>query len=227
MEAGADVNARTGYGWPTLHLAAYGNTDAAAVTATVDALVAAGARVQARMYYTGEEPVHKAACNTNTEAAAAAVRALLVAGADALTFNYNGWTPLRYALQRNNSQAAEVLMAAMPTDAALEDLCRPESHLARQLLPAFIASRLPLTDAQWALIPNRCPGLTCALPAALDCSVDQACQVVRCLRRTPTQRLRTAALCLARVQRSMPQWPLQHLPLALVERILCSALEES
>ena len=39
------------------------------------------------------------------------------------------------------------------------------------------------------------------------------------------QRLRTATLCLARVQRSLPLWPQQHLPLALVERILCSAVD--
>ena len=42
----------------------------------------------------------------------------------------------------------------------------------------------------------------------------------------PFQRLRTAVLSLARVQRNMPRLP-HHLPLAIVERILCSAMDDA
>ena len=117
-----------------------------------------------------------------------------------------------------------VLSAAMPTGAALKDLCAAETASSRQLLPKFIASRLPLTDAQWALIPIA-PRLRLAraLPAALARSGDQARQLVRRLPPADAERLRTAALCLAHA----PQLPQQHLPIALVERILCAAVDGS
>ena len=51
--------------------------------------------------------------------------------------------------------------------------------------------------------------------------------MVRRLPAEDIQRLRTAALCLARVQRSLPLLPQQHLPLAIVERILCSAVDDA
>ena len=176
----------------------------------------------------GAEPLDTAAFDGNSEAEAAAVQALLAAGADALAKTDEGSTPLCEALQRNNSLAAKALLAAMPADAALEDLCTANTASARQLLPAFIASRLPLTDAQWALIPIApCHGLGRALPAALACSGNQARQLVRRLPPAETQRLRTAALCLVRMQRSEPLWPQQYLPLAIVERILCAAVDDS
>ena len=96
--------------------------------------------------------------------------------------------------------------------------------MACQLLPAFIADRLPLTDAQWALIPVDARfGLSRIQPAALTCSGDQARQLVRRLQWPLAERLRTAALCLARVQRTSATY----LPPAIVERILCSALDDS
>ena len=112
----------------------------------------------------------------------------------------------------------------MPTSAVREDLRASGYSLTRQLLPAFVASRLPLTDAQWALIPvTHAHGLARALPAALACSFDQARQVVRRLPPLTVKRLRTAAVCLARVQRHMGQnaelWP-QYLPPEVVQHIL-------
>ena len=117
----------------------------------------------------------------------------------------------------------------MPADAVLADLCSVlETALARRLLDGFIVSHLPLTAAQWALVPViRLPGLGRALPAALASSVDQARQVVRRLPPDDTQRLRTAALCLSRLQRRMPLsrrrrhplWP-EYLPPGAVQRIL-------
>ena len=227
LEAGADVHA-TGFGkWTPLSLASLCNTDAAAVTAAVEALVAAGADVRSASI-AGQEPLHFAVNNSNAQAAAAAARALLQAGkADALAKNSVGWRPLRDALRYETSEAAEVLLAAMPTDAALEDLCAAPTAMACRLLNAFVASRLPLTSAQWALIPAPFPGLGRALPAALAISVGQAHQVVRRLPAADAQRLRTFARCLACLQRRMPAsrlkrhplWP-EHLPPGVVQRIL-------
>ena len=179
LEAGADVIVRNYCRNTLLHWAAHSNTDAAAVTAAVEALVAAGADVRAKNDYEFE-PLHWATINRNTEAAAAAAEALLAAGVDALAKTYYGEKPLHLALRRGHSQAAEILLAAMPADAALGDLCSAGTDLARQLLPGFIASRLPLTAAQWALVPIApLPGLGHALPTALASSADQARQVVR------------------------------------------------
>ena len=226
LEARAKVNEADDDGYTPLHWAAH-NTDAAALTAAVEVLVAAGADVRAGDCYT-REPLHWACMNENAQAAAAGVQALLVAGSDALKKNMEGWTALSFALHYNHSLAAEALLEAMPADAVLEELSISGKPLARQLLPAFVASHLPLADAQWALIliaPGL--GLARALPAALACSVDQARQLVRRLPLPAALRLRTAALCLARVQRRMPLWPQQHLPLAIVERILCSAVDDA
>ena len=227
LEAGADVNARSEWGWTPLLWAVWVNTDTAAVTAAVELLVATGANVLAKDDF-GTTGLHMATCNSNAKAAAAAVQALLAAGANALAKTTAGWTPLRCALRMNQWQAAGALLAAMPAGAALKDLCAAETPAARRLLPAFVASRLPLTAAQWALIPVApTPGLARALPAALACSGNQARQLVRRLPPAETQRLRTAALCLVRMQRSEPLWPQQYLPLAIVERILCAAVDDS
>ena len=228
LEAGADVNSRDAASWTPLHTAACNNTDAAAVAARVETLVAAGGDVRARTDR-GFEPLHLVAFNFNAKASVqAAIQALLAAGADALAKEICGRTPLFWALNYNNSQASEALLAAMPTEAALKDLCSTVSDSANELLPAFIAARLPLTGTQWSLIPVApLPGLARALPAALACSGDQARQLVRRLPPLDAKRLRTGALCLAGVQRRMPLWPQQHLPPAIVERILCSALADS
>ena len=78
------------------------------------------------------------------------------------------------------------------------------------------------------LIGNlHCEGLSQYLPAVQACSVDHARQLVRRLPPAQTQRLRTLALCLARVQQRLPQcprlrhplWP-EYLPPAAVQRIL-------
>ena len=227
LEAGADVNARRHGSHTPLHWAARYNTDAEAVTAALEALLAAGADVRVKSIF-GAGPLQWAAWNDCNEAAAAAVRVLLAAGADALDEESGGRTLLLTTLDLNKSQAAEALLAAMPADAALVNMCTSESPLAHQLLPRFIANHLPLAEAQWALIPITSHiRLACALPAALASSAAQARQLVRRLPPADVQRLRTFALCLARMQRTMPVsqrrryplWP-EYLPPAAVERIL-------
>ena len=204
------------------------NTDAAAVTAAVEALVAAGADVRAESDLGEFQPLHYAADNHNAQASAAAVQALLAAGADALAEDDEGETPICKSFFRGTSVTAEILLAAMPTNAALEELINYGTPVTRQLFPGFIASRLPLTAVQWMFIPiGPLPGLGRALPAALASSADQARQVVRRLPAADAQRLRTAALCLSRLQRRMPLsrrrrhplWP-EYLPPGAVQRIL-------
>ena len=59
-------------------------------------------------------------------------------------------------------------------------------------------------------------GLRRALPAALAHSASQASSLVRHLPATDAQRLRTFALCLARMQR---RWDIQ-LPVAIIDLLL-------
>ena len=222
LEAGANVNAMDWEGQTPLHRAVTLNTDAAAVTAAVETLVAAGADVHCEALDCRSQPLLMATTNSDTKAAAAAVRALLAAGADALSYDSDGNSAVLCALY-GYPEAAEALLAAMPADLALGNLSAAGTPVARQLLPWFIAGHLPLSDAQWALIPTHLTGLGRILPATLACSVDQASQLVRRLPPPDAERLRTAALCLGRVQRhggQSPQlWPLA-LPPAAVRRIL-------
>ena len=173
----------------------------------------------------GSEPLHIAARNPSAEAA---IQALLAAGSDPQAKDNESRTPLYWALHQQHSparvQAAALLATAGPTQAVLEELCSADTEIAWELLPPSIASRLPLTKAQWELIPAYpIPGLGRILPAALASSVAQAGQVVQRLSLPDAQRLRTFVLCLARRQRSCGQsrelGP-QYLPAAAVQRIL-------
>jgi hypothetical protein len=80
----------------------------------------------------------------------------------------------------------------------------------------FVVARLPLSAAEWALLPRHCPGLVRALPSALAHSASQASSLVRHLPAADVARLRTFALCLARVQR---RWDIQ-LPVAIINLLL-------
>lgn len=71
------------------------------------------------------------------------------------------------------------------------------------VLPVYTAlvARLPLEPAQWQRVPPNCPGLGAALPAVLDRSAEEAALLVHHPPPAHRERLRTAARCLARVQR--------------------------
>ena len=234
VAAGADVRAKEDFGQEPVHYAA-SNQDAKAAAAAVTALVAAGEDVRAKGSY-GRNPLHHAAAYQNV-GAAAVVQALVAAGADGRAKDRNRQTPLQLLFRRpftpELAAAAAELLSAEQTDAGLEAIrFTADPRYSRQLLPGFIASHLPLTDAQWALLPTSLAryliyrGLSRALPAALACSDEQARQVVRRLLPDAAQRLRTFALCVARVQRlaigpqlHRPFWPLE-LPPGIVRRIL-------
>ena len=92
-------------------------------------------------------------------------------------------------------------------------------------MSATIAKCFPLSPQKWGLIPLvPIPGLGRVLPAALAASPTVAREVVRRLPPADFDRLRTAALCMARMQRCTEQrreqcWP-QYLPRGVVEHIL-------
>lgn len=100
--------------------------------------------------------------------------------------------------------AAPCLRRSGAADAALAALSAAnDNHQLDELYADFVMARLPLSEAAWAIVPLRCPGLGRALPAALAHSPQQAQQLVRRLSLVHKQRLRTFALCLARMQRQL------------------------
>lgn len=85
---------------------------------------------------------------------------------------------------------------------------------------AYVQRRLPLSEACWAQVPAPCAGLERALPAALAHSEAQAAQLVARLPEEAKQRLRTAALALARQQR---RWRVA-LPGSIVAQLMVLAV---
>lgn len=88
-------------------------------------------------------------------------------------------------------------------------------------LYACVAARLPLTEAEWALVPLPCPGLGSALPAVLQRSEAEAALLVARLPASDKERVHTFALCLARAERERQLPPL---PGPLVARLLALCL---
>ena len=119
---------------------------------------------------------------------------------------------------------AAALAAAMPTDAVLADLrdicLYIHSEMERGVVTAFVASHLPLTAFQWERVSCYRFDEGRVLLAALDCNdpVGQARHLVQWLRPPDVQRLRTAALCLARV---LPPGVPQEIRWSILARALC------
>ena len=91
----------------------------------------------------------------------------------------------------------------------------PLRHVCLPLFPHIVACHA-LTQAEWQLLPSPCPGLADVLPAIYCRSAAEAALLVAHLPPTDQHRLRTAALCLARIQNQLHM----HLPGPLVGRIL-------
>lgn len=106
----------------------------------------------------------------------------------------------RVAIGMQNDEAARCLLGAGPTVAVLAAIAAG-GVTARHLYADFIIARCPLVSAEWRMVPQLCPGLGRALPAAFAHSGQQAQQVVQRLPAEDGQRLRTLGLCLARLQR--------------------------
>lgn len=107
VATGADVNARDSNGWPPLRMACAMNK-----LSTIDILLAAGARVNARngRPWKGSTALHTASMMGNMYA----VEKLLVAGADVHARDEEGCTPVSYVHQytRNGSSIKKILVEA-------------------------------------------------------------------------------------------------------------------
>ena len=99
-----------------------------------------------------------------------------------------------------DSDTISLLLAAGPAVLVLQALLR-YGEAAQPLFADFVELRLPLSEAEWALVPAPCRSLGRALTAALAHSSAQASRLVQRLPPADVERLRTAALCLARAQR--------------------------
>ncbi|KAI7846229.1 hypothetical protein COHA_000299 [Chlorella ohadii] len=179
---------------------------AARCQAAVRLLLAAAPAAATVANDSGCLPVHMAAA----EGTAAMLQLLLDAAPASITApasGLEGQQPIHRAASRGNTAAVETLLAARP-DLVSEGqlnwprhLCWRPAPYAGTCFPDFVATRLPLSNVLWVLLPRPCPGLGRVLPTALEHGIGQAQQLVRHLPAADMERLRLAALCLARAQR--------------------------
>jgi hypothetical protein len=154
----------------------------------------------------GALPVHRAAEFGHT----ATCQLLLDrAPQTAVMVDFDGRTPLQFALLAVHHHhmcldAARCLVAAAPVASVVAALVAVPQAL--PLFADFFITRSPhLTSeewmAAWSAVPAPCPGLLRALPAVPAHSAEQARHLVQHLPPADVQRLRTAALCMARAQK--------------------------
>ena len=189
------------------HLAAEGGH-----TAVLQQLLLAAPHTAMAVDAQGSTPLHLAAAGGH---ALAAVLLLAAAPGTATASNSRGRLPLhcwQQAIQRQHANTARCLG---PAAEVLQALLR-HGQGALPLFADFVVARLPLSAAEWALLPRHCPGLVRALPSALAHSASQASSLVRHLPAADVARLRTFALCLARVQR---RWGIQ-IPIVILNYLL-------
>lgn len=197
-------------GWQTsgehlpLHVAcACGNLEAARL------LLQAAPQTAAAVDEYGDTPLHFAVGSGD-----AAIATLLFEAApeSALVESALRHLPLHVALSSNasplgwreNPDAARMVLLAsgLSPSRLLDALRRPAtSPSVAQPLYADLASACALSDAEWQRVPAPCPGLARALPAVLERSAVEAAQLVQRLPADERERLSTAALALARMQR--------------------------
>lgn len=173
-------------------------------------LLAAGAPGLDKRTHAGKTPLHMAVeCCSKADAA----RILLDAcPAAAMMANTEGQRPLHCALQPPQPYMPDGDPA---TKLSIARQLLPVSELsADQLLDTFAAAGSgaqplyadlvafqPLSASQWERVPEPCGGLARALPTVLARSDGEAGRLVRRLSAADRERLRLAALCLARAQR--------------------------
>lgn len=152
------------------------------------------------------------------------LRYLAAAPGAALARNHAVRLPLHLALSRGFYDVAHALLAAwqLPREAGelLGALEGARGGTSPQLW-VDVVCRLALTPEDWLRVPAGLPELRAALPAVLARSCAEAAQLMARLPAGDRDRVRTAALSLARAQRDagVP------LPPAVVTRLLGTALE--
>lgn len=162
-------------------------------------------------------PLHSA-CEFGTPRQHLVIILLLVETPEAAAVcSQDGQLPVQVALEHGHVEAARSLLPYAPSQAVLRAL-RAAGEAAQQLFADFVLAegRLPLSLADWSLMPMPCPSLQHALRATLAHSPCQAGLLVRRLPAALQRRLRTFALALARVQRRLGL----QLPPLLVQRLL-------
>lgn len=130
------------------------------------------------------------------------------------------WTAVHSLLESHPLPTAEEALTALQwvQDYGSE---RWHSGIHASVFAPLVVHR-PLTPAQWKRVPHPCPELGTVLPAVLVRSAAEAALVVRRLLPYQRRRLQTAALCLARAQRTHGT----PLPAAFVGQVLALVLDE-
>ncbi|KAI3433501.1 hypothetical protein D9Q98_003313 [Chlorella vulgaris] len=182
----------------------------------------------------GKLPLHWAAGFGHT----ATCQLLLDAAPETITVaDVYGMLPVHWAAERGHTATCQLLLDTAPDTITAADIdgwlllhSAPVASVlaflsavpqAQPLFADFFITRSPhLTSeewtAAWSAVPASCPGLLRALPAVLAHSTEQARHLVQHLSPADVQRLRTAALCMARAQRQSGVF----LPTAVVWQIL-------
>ncbi|PRW45725.1 ankyrin repeat family [Chlorella sorokiniana] len=165
----------------------------------------------------GWMPAHLTAINGHVPALSVPLTA---APAAAGSRTFEGYLPIDVAVEHmeDADKQPATVRALLPYGDA-RTVLRALRSGGPQLAPLFadfVLARLPLSPAFWALLPEQCPRLGRALPAALECSVEQAASLVRHLPPADRLRLRTAALSLGREQRRLRC----HLPPMVLYKVL-------
>lgn len=202
-------------GQSPLHVASYSGNERA-IRALLELAPQAAMAVDSR----GQTPLHASAngrfAMSRPQQAPWILELLEAAPAAARVQDRNGRTPLELLLNDRSGIATAGELGVRDPQAALQ-LLRATKWPADPAFLTCLVACLPLSAFEWASLPAAC--LAAALPAALAHSPARARLLVEHLPSQDAARLRTLALCLARVQRSMSA----QLPLPLQQHILTHA----
>ncbi len=115
LSAGSDPNARDRWGYTPLHFAAAFSSD----PAVINALIKAGAELQAKDYEWGATPLHWASWSSKNPYV---ITALVNGGADLNAQDEGGSTPLHAAAAHNNNPAIITALLDAGADTNVRDV---------------------------------------------------------------------------------------------------------
>lgn len=174
----------------------------------------------------GRTPLYLAAGNTRADPEC--VRLLAAAAPATAAVTCNECLPIHMAACLGNCDSVRALVAAAPATAMAADtrartplqLAAASGHRATEgtlLLAVMRCVPRPLTDDEWALVPQQHPDLLPSLPAALQLSTAQATRVMHKL--SPAARSWVRLVVLALGSGNPPARP--SLPPEMIEYIVC------